>query len=263
MKELWLVCNSSLYSELIDRYEQRVNDGDIDFILFPSEVFPFNSCRLPHDLHDRAEIDACVRTGFGLQDRLASVFSDLADVNPSLYDRIAVCSSRNANDTMFTCMACYFFDTPISILCDDGHFEELSPERQEVMAMFYQTYADQKRDAVAMIKGRSLNIVSVLDFQIILTLLPSFHFEKIEEIVSCFKGGMDPDDQLHPLYVASLMKDLACDGYVNVRPCDPSRQAEDLNTISVESFYSSYEANTVSIEEQESHVKVLDKKKSA
>lgn len=263
MKELWLVCDSSLYSELIDRNEQRVNAGEIDFLLFPSEVFPFNSCKLPQDLHDRGEIEACVRTGFRLQTRLTGAFTDLAEVDPSHYDRIVVCSSGTANETMFECMISYFIDSPIFLLCNDGHFEELTPEHQEEMAMFYQRYTEQKQDVVAMIKGRNICIIPVLDFRIILTLLPAFHFEKIEEIVSCFKGGMDFDDQLHPMYVASLMKDLACNGYVNVRPCDLSRPSEDLSTISLETFYSNYEVNTVSIEDQECHVKELKEKMTA
>ena len=115
MKELWLMCNTCLYFTLKSQNEERINTGEIELFLLPSSIYKLSYCKLPHDLQDSEDIQACAKTGFGDQEHVAGLLTQLGQINASAYNKVVVWQNSTIDELSFLFMISYFFDTTLHI----------------------------------------------------------------------------------------------------------------------------------------------------
>lgn len=115
MKELWLMCNTSLYFTLKSQNEERINVGEVELFLLPSSMYKLSYCKLPQDLQDADDIQACASTSFGDQEHIADLLTQLGQIDGNAYDKVVVWQNSTIDELSFLFMISYFFDTTLHI----------------------------------------------------------------------------------------------------------------------------------------------------
>lgn len=115
MKELWLMCNTSLYFTLKSQNEERINAGEVELFLLPSNMYKLSYCKLPQNLQDADDIQACASTSFGDQEHIAGLLTQLGQIDGNAYDKVVVWQNSTIDELSFLFMISYFFDTTLHI----------------------------------------------------------------------------------------------------------------------------------------------------
>ncbi len=115
MKELWLMCNTSLYFTLKSQNEDRINAGEVELFLLPSSMYKLSYCKLPQNLQDADDIQACASTSFDDQEHIASLLTQLGQIDGNAYDKVVVWQNSTIDELTFLFMISYFFDSTLHI----------------------------------------------------------------------------------------------------------------------------------------------------
>lgn len=252
MKELWLVCNNSHFTKLQSAFGQRIENGEIDFLVIPSEQFPFNTCKLPHDLNDKEDVRACVEAGFGDYNQLMDGFEDLANVNTADYDKFVVCVNKNAISFMFLSMVCYFLDAPITIMSmKDFATAEFEGESREAAEMIYKEYINHRGNVFCYLHNDSPCLAHKTDLNAVLMGCIGQEFCNVDSVIDSFREKARGVGFLHPMFVGSVIQGLAARGFIKVRSTRPLEHPVDIGRLYAYFFCENYKVRALSQEEAE------------
>lgn len=252
MKELWLVSNNSHFTKLQSAFGQRIENGEIDFLVIPSEQFPFNTCKLPQDLNDKEDVKACVETGFGDYHQLMDGFEDLANVNTADYDKFVVCVNKNAISFMFLSMICYFLDAPITIMSmRDYATAEFQGESREAAEKIYKEYINHHGSVFCYLYKDRPCLAHKTDLNSVLMGCIGQDFCSIESVIESFQEKARGVGFLHPMFIATIIHGFAMRGFVKARPNRQSEQYIDFSRIYTSSFCENYRVRALTEKEAE------------
>lgn len=255
MKELWLMSKSSLYCDFIDQNEQRINNGEIDLMYFPSNMLAFNTSKLPLDLHDEKEINICLEYAFGQREHLRELFGELADLNVAQYDKIGVYRDHSANDAIFCEMIHYFVDADILIkYCDQPDCFVATAELRREMEENYNHVASADN---IFLREESDGLVKYCPVNMVLNCLLALLDEdptKVSDIVKKFSEKYDPVGDIDPRFLAKILAALACAGAIKAYKQGELYTEDMLLESSGEAFL--YQARVKKLSEEEMRQKL-------